>query len=257
MRQELDATKEHLRAKDEVAAKLETRVRELSAEKGQLEVDVLPARVEAERLRKELEASKARLGAAEAEVDRKIDELAEERKKGGGMRLELQGKLGQAEAEAATLRERLAGAEGQLRSREGALELKEQELLAAQKHLTEVGWVWVWVGDVRGDGVCLYGDRSTQRPRPAQRNRRWRTASTRSWRRSARWRGCTRSRRRRRRARCSGCCRRWRASARRTRTRRAAPRSARRRSGSGSRGSWRTRRRWEMGRALVGVWVLI
>lgn len=139
LRQELDATKEHLRAKDEVAAKLETRVRELSAEKGQLEVDVLPARVEAERLRKELEASKARLGAAEAEVDRKIDELAEERKKGGGMRLELQGKLGQAEAEAATLRERLAGAEGQLRSREGALELKEQELLAAQKHLTEVG----------------------------------------------------------------------------------------------------------------------
>lgn len=122
-----------------MAAKLETRVRELSAEKGQLEVDVLPTRVEAERLKKELEASKARLAAAEAEVDRKIDELAQERKKGGGVRLELQGKLGQAEAAAATLRERLAGAEGQLRSREGALEMKEQELLAAQKHLTEVG----------------------------------------------------------------------------------------------------------------------
>lgn len=121
-----------------MAAQLEGRVRELSAEKGKLETDLLPTRVEAERLRKELEASKARLAAAEAEVDRKIDELAEERKKAGGARLDLQAKLGQAEQEAATLRERLGACEGQLRSREGALELKEQELLAAQKHLTEV-----------------------------------------------------------------------------------------------------------------------
>jgi len=136
--QELDATKEHLRAKDEVAAQLETKVRELSAEKGQLETDLLPTRVEAERLRKEVEAGKARLAAAEGEVDRKIDELAEERKRGGGLRLDLQAKLGQAEAEAATLRERLGACESQLRSREGGLELKEEELLAAQRHLTEV-----------------------------------------------------------------------------------------------------------------------
>lgn len=123
---------------------LETRVRELSAEKGKLETDLIPTRVEAERLRKEAEAGKARAAAAEAEVDRKIDELAEERKRAGGLRLDLQAKLGQAEQEASVLRERLGACEAQLRSRDGSLEMKEQELRAAQRHLTEVR-VLSWV----------------------------------------------------------------------------------------------------------------
>lgn len=117
---------------------LETRVRELSGEKGKLETDVLPTRVEAERLRKEVEACRARAAAAEAEVDRKIDELAAERKKAGGLRLDSQAKVGQAEQEAGGLRERLSACEAQLRSRDGSLEMKDQELRAAQRHLTEV-----------------------------------------------------------------------------------------------------------------------
>jgi len=135
---ELDSSKEYLHVKEESLAKFEARLRQVTMEKTALETEVLPTQVDVERLRRELEACKSRLSDTEGELNLKLEDLNEERKRASGLRLDLESKLNRAEAKATEAQERVRALESQLRSKDAALEHKEEEMLAQVRRLSEV-----------------------------------------------------------------------------------------------------------------------
>jgi len=135
---ELDSNKAFLHVKDEAVTKLEERLRQVTSEKTALETEVLPTRVDVDRLRRELDGCQVRLRDAEAEVNLRLEELNDERKRASSLRLDLENKLNRAESSVSELQERVTGLEGHLRSRNAALKQKEEEVRAQVKQFSEI-----------------------------------------------------------------------------------------------------------------------
>jgi nucleoprotein TPR len=135
---ELDSNKAFLHVKDEAVTKLEERLRQVTSEKTALETEVLPTRVDVDRLRRELDGCQVRLRDAEAEVNLRLEELNDERKRASSLRLDLENKLNRAESSVSELQERVTGLEGHLRSRDAALQQKEEEVRAQVKQFSEI-----------------------------------------------------------------------------------------------------------------------